>query len=341
MYYRGRICMPNTKQPSRIPPLRRKLRFHPKKALRFSLRRSQREVLQEMAPIKKAPAGGSKKSNQIKQQPSQKPSKFGIQHFFERHTQNCVPHHPQKQPAIAKEFSVDVGSVPERPLDPVASTRTGVVVRQQSDRSFSTGINPRKDLGLGNANNNGDKNPYQRLTPVARDDATGNQLEVSPEFCKSVSRKRIKFSPGMVSLGPLMFALMFVLVGDHYQLPPLVQSTEARENGMGVSLFCRLSEAHPQSISALQSQYCMCAPIMELFNALIYANAKLEYISSTSLPSWLKKGEDIGVITSYNSQANLIKQHVTQSLEIHTIEKYQILDFKVLIFAGGGGSQRR
>ncbi|XP_023743662.1 DNA replication ATP-dependent helicase/nuclease JHS1 [Lactuca sativa] len=187
-----------------------------------------------------------------------------------------------------------------------------------------------------------------------------------------------------VSLGPLMFASMFVLVGDHYQLPPLVQSTEARENGMGVSLFCRLSEAHPQAISALQSQYRMCAPIMELSNALIYgdrlrcgspdvANAKLEYTTSTSSSSsWLKKvldpdrqvvfintdllpalevkefktvnnpleayiiteitvnltcqgikGEDIGVITPYNSQANLIKQYLPKSVEIHTIDKYQ------------------
>lgn len=92
-----------------------------------------------------------------------------------------------------------------------------------------------------------------------------------------------------MSLGPLMLASTFVLVGDHYQLPPLVQvhifvlplvfgvenfqycfhlhviltdmghivtvqSTEARENGMGISLFCRLSEAHPQAISALQCQ---------------------------------------------------------------------------------------
>ncbi|KAJ0668754.1 putative DNA helicase [Helianthus annuus] len=186
-----------------------------------------------------------------------------------------------------------------------------------------------------------------------------------------------------VSLGPLMFASMFVLVGDHYQLPPLVQSTEARESGMGVSLFCRLSEAHPQAISALQSQYRMCAPIMELSNALIYgnrlrcgspdvANAKLVYTSSTSMSLWLKKvldplrqvifintdllpglevkdcktvnnpleayivteitdkltcqgirGEDIGVITPYNSQANLIKQYISSSVEIHTIDKYQ------------------
>ena len=31
-----------------------------------------------------------------------------------------------------------------------------------------------------------------------------------------------------VSLGPLRFARVFVLVGDHYQLPPLVQSEQAR-----------------------------------------------------------------------------------------------------------------
>ncbi|GAB4842207.1 hypothetical protein Ancab_012165, partial [Ancistrocladus abbreviatus] len=103
-----------------------------------------------------------------------------------------------------------------------------------------------------------------------------------------------------VSLGPLMFASVFVLVGDHYQLPPLVQSPEARENGMGLSLFCRLSEAHPQAISALQSQYRMCAGIMNLSNALIYSyrlrcvsseveNAKLQFSNSVSVPSWLKK----------------------------------------------------
>ncbi|KAI8572529.1 hypothetical protein RHMOL_Rhmol01G0206500 [Rhododendron molle] len=186
-----------------------------------------------------------------------------------------------------------------------------------------------------------------------------------------------------VSLGPLMYASKFVLVGDHYQLPPLVQSTEGLENGMGVSLFCRLSEAHPQAISALQSQYRMCAGIMELSNALIYGNrlhcgssevenAKLKYTSSKYVSTWLKevldpnrpvifidtdmvpaleakdgktvnnpieaniiakiteelvtKGievEDIGIITPYNSQTNLIRHAVSTSVEIHTIDKYQ------------------
>ncbi|GMH21627.1 hypothetical protein Nepgr_023469 [Nepenthes gracilis] len=187
-----------------------------------------------------------------------------------------------------------------------------------------------------------------------------------------------------VSLGPLMFASVFVLVGDHYQLPPLVKSAEARENGMGISLFCRLSEAHPEAISALQSQYRMCAGIMDLSNALIYGdrlccgssdveNAKLQFSSSVAMPSWLKQvvnadkpvifintdmlaafeangikainnpveayivsevvrmlinlgieKEEIGIITPYNSQANLIQHTVNMtSVEVHTIDKYQ------------------
>lgn len=107
-----------------------------------------------------------------------------------------------------------------------------------------------------------------------------------------------------VSVGPLMFSSKFVLVGDHYQLPPLVKSAEARENGMSVSLFRRLSEGHPQSISALQSQYRMCAGVMKLSNALIYGerlrcgsldveNAKLNLSDRGSIPSWLKEVLDV------------------------------------------------
>ncbi|KAK4414336.1 DNA replication ATP-dependent helicase/nuclease JHS1 [Sesamum alatum] len=186
-----------------------------------------------------------------------------------------------------------------------------------------------------------------------------------------------------VCLGPLMFASKFVLVGDHYQLPPLVQSPEAKENGMGTSLFCRLSEAHPQAIAALHCQYRMCAAIMELSNALIYGNrlrcgsteienAKLKYKCSASAPAWLMEvlnpnkpvifintdllpayetndrkalnnpieahiiaevtkalvlrgieRQDIGIITPYNAQANLIRGAVSEPVEIHTIDKYQ------------------
>ncbi|RYR04969.1 hypothetical protein Ahy_B06g084783 isoform B [Arachis hypogaea] len=187
-----------------------------------------------------------------------------------------------------------------------------------------------------------------------------------------------------VSLGPLAFASVFVLVGDHYQLPPLVQSIEARENGMGISLFCRLSETHPEAIAELRSQYRMRQGIMDLSNALIYgdrlrcgsseiANATLEFSNLNCGLPWLEDvlnpsrpvifidtdmlpalevrdqktvnnpveahiiaevatelvrngivGEQIGVITPYNSQANLIRKAASEtSMEIHTIDKYQ------------------
>ncbi|KAJ0970838.1 hypothetical protein J5N97_018797 [Dioscorea zingiberensis] len=207
-----------------------------------------------------------------------------------------------------------------------------------------------------------------------------------------------------VSLGPLMLASTFVLVGDHYQLPPLVQSTEARENGMCVSLFCRLSEAHPQAISELQCQYRMSAGIMELSNTLIYgnrlrcgspevANSRLMFSDVEPDTLWLKEVLDpsrpvifinidllpapeakdcktgsnpteafivseiirellrrdicwneIGIITPYNSQVNLIRSVVDtpEPVEVHTIDKYQGRDKDCILvsFVRSSGNSR-
>ncbi|KAJ2778741.1 DNA replication endonuclease-helicase Dna2 [Coemansia javaensis] len=73
-----------------------------------------------------------------------------------------------------------------------------------------------------------------------------------------------------VCLGPLLGARRFVLVGDHYQLPPLVRNAGARDGGLGTSLFKRLCEAHPQTVVRLEYQYRMSADIQRLANALIY-----------------------------------------------------------------------
>ncbi|CAM9489174.1 unnamed protein product, partial [Phaeothamnion confervicola] len=70
-------------------------------------------------------------------------------------------------------------------------------------------------------------------------------------------------------LGPLRCADIFVLVGDHYQLPPLVTNPAAAASGMDVSLFRRLAEAHPGAIQELSIQYRMNADITHLCNALI------------------------------------------------------------------------
>ncbi|KAL9609810.1 MAG: hypothetical protein Q9167_005437 [Letrouitia subvulpina] len=71
-------------------------------------------------------------------------------------------------------------------------------------------------------------------------------------------------------LGPIQMARSFILVGDHYQLPPLVQNREAQEGGLDVSLFKMLSDNQPCSIANLTHQYRMCEDVMSLSNTLIY-----------------------------------------------------------------------
>ena len=73
-------------------------------------------------------------------------------------------------------------------------------------------------------------------------------------------------------LGPLRFADTFILVGDHYQLPPLVKNPEARALGLDVSLFKLLSTAHPEAVVDLRDQYRMNEDIMTLSNKLIYGD---------------------------------------------------------------------
>ena len=73
-----------------------------------------------------------------------------------------------------------------------------------------------------------------------------------------------------VCLGPIRMARTFILVGDHYQLPPLVQNKEALEGGLDISLFKMLSDQHPSSVTNLEHQYRMCEDIMTLSNTLIY-----------------------------------------------------------------------
>ncbi|XP_073729316.1 DNA replication ATP-dependent helicase/nuclease DNA2 [Misgurnus anguillicaudatus] len=72
-----------------------------------------------------------------------------------------------------------------------------------------------------------------------------------------------------VCLGPLFYAQRFVLVGDHQQLPPIVQNAEARALGMDESLFKRL-EHHSEAVVQLNVQYRMNSAIMSLSNALMY-----------------------------------------------------------------------
>ncbi|CAI5760795.1 unnamed protein product [Candida verbasci] len=76
-----------------------------------------------------------------------------------------------------------------------------------------------------------------------------------------------------INLGPLRFADKFIMVGDHYQLPPLVLHQDSRvKKGLGRSLFKLLAETHPESVCELTYQYRMCDDIMQLSNILVYEN---------------------------------------------------------------------
>jgi DNA replication ATP-dependent helicase Dna2 len=62
----------------------------------------------------------------------------------------------------------------------------------------------------------------------------------------------------------------FVLVGDDKQLPPLVQSYQANELGLGISLFERLKKKYSDANFLLGYQYRMNKELMEFSNKMYY-----------------------------------------------------------------------
>jgi len=67
-----------------------------------------------------------------------------------------------------------------------------------------------------------------------------------------------------------MFADSFVLVGDHMQLPPLVNNAAAEEAGFGVSMMSRLCDSNPSAVAQLTLQYRMHSDICQLSNKIAY-----------------------------------------------------------------------
>ena len=76
-----------------------------------------------------------------------------------------------------------------------------------------------------------------------------------------------------VCLGPIIMAKTFILVGDHFQLPPLVKSPVAACKGMSISLFRFLSEkSSTTAMTFLSQQYRMNEAINWLANKMVYRN---------------------------------------------------------------------
>lgn len=83
-----------------------------------------------------------------------------------------------------------------------------------------------------------------------------------------------------LAIGPILLAQRFVMIGDYYQLNPLVKSNLAEKKGMGVSLFETLCKKHVKSMTVLKKQYRMCRDILELSNSIIY-HGKMEHGSES------------------------------------------------------------
>ena len=101
-----------------------------------------------------------------------------------------------------------------------------------------------------------------------------------------------------IALGPLRYGQRFIMVGDHFQLPPLVKNNIARENGLEESLFKILSERHPESVVELTYQYRMCGDIVKLSNYLIY-DGKLKCGNDEVNNQTLEINDPIKILSKY------------------------------------------
>ncbi|MHA2357268.1 MAG: AAA domain-containing protein [Candidatus Heimdallarchaeaceae archaeon] len=94
-------------------------------------------------------------------------------------------------------------------------------------------------------------------------------------------------------LSALLEGNRFVLVVDHKQLPPVVQSPKAQKEGMSVSLFERLASKDPESVHLLTHQFRMNEKLIEFSNNKFY-NDKLKSFDD------LVKLQNLKELTNYS-----------------------------------------
>jgi len=99
------------------------------------------------------------------------------------------------------------------------------------------------------------------------------------------------------TLGAISCADKFILVGDHKQLPPLVNSVIAENGGYGTSVLKRLADEHPHAIALLTMQYRMNKAICQISSESMYGGllkcgdekTKLQLLKLPGYPSLLPK----------------------------------------------------
>jgi DNA replication ATP-dependent helicase Dna2 len=73
-----------------------------------------------------------------------------------------------------------------------------------------------------------------------------------------------------LSIAPILYSKKFVMIGDYYQLNPVIKSYEADKKGMSISLFRKLCEKHPYKVMILRYSYSMNENIASLSNTIAY-----------------------------------------------------------------------
>ncbi len=81
------------------------------------------------------------------------------------------------------------------------------------------------------------------------------------------------------SLIPLLKAERFVLLGDHFQLPPVVLSSEAKSLGLANSLMSDLARMYPYQLTMLNVQYRMNQKISNLVSKMFYSDKLIAHQS--------------------------------------------------------------
>lgn len=157
-------------------------------------------------PPRKKPSSSSSSSKKSNPNNQAQPSKFGIQHFFERHTQNALQasqKHPRTEANANSSIPNVTGSeaVAPKKLVSVLPEPENVLKGEASGLEIANSKfqNPKDNLPLPtNEANLLSENTLSENMVIPGFNVAENLPEVSPEISKIVPHKRFKFSPGMV-----------------------------------------------------------------------------------------------------------------------------------------------
>ncbi|MHA1550715.1 MAG: AAA domain-containing protein [Candidatus Heimdallarchaeaceae archaeon] len=144
---------------------------------------------------------------------------------------------------------------------------------------------------------NPDKSFSQLLNEVPIIVATTSTIS-SPNFEKLGIQTIIIDEASQMTEPTVLSALMegdrFILVGDHKQLPPVVQSQKAQTEGLSVSLFERLARLYPESIHLLTHQFRMNEKLVDFSNKKFYEGKLKSFDNLVKLQNLLDLGNFSG-----------------------------------------------